>query len=102
MAARTRFMAFLLALLPATPMTAASRPDVATIFGKIQIVDHGADYKVRVVDHFADLHVQVVEHFPDKPGKWQMVDHFPDHTIQFVEHFPDFTIKYVDHFPGPQ
>lgn len=76
------------------------KPDLARIHGRIQFVEHGADFEVKVVEHFADLHVQIVEHFPDAPGKWQIVDAFPDYRIRIVEHFPDFTIRYVEHFPG--
>jgi Ca-activated chloride channel family protein len=91
------------ALLLIAPVTLAdSKPDVATIYGRIQFVTSFPDFKVKVVDSFADLHVQVGESFPDKPGRWQMVESFPDYKIQIVESFPDFTIKYVESFPGPR
>jgi hypothetical protein len=82
--------------------TAATNAPVASIYGKIQLVDSFPDYKVQVVDSFADLHVQKVSSFPDGAGKWQIVDSFPDFKIQIVESFPDFTIKYVESFPGVQ
>lgn len=70
------------------------------LYGKVQVVEHFADFQVKVVDHFPDLNVQTVEHFPDSCGQWQFVDHFPDFTITYVEHFSDFDIKKVEHFPG--
>jgi hypothetical protein len=40
-----------------------------SLYGKVRIVEHHADFKVRLVEHHADLHVQKVEHHPnpDKP-----------------------------------
>jgi hypothetical protein len=76
------------------------KPDLAKIFGKIELVDSFPDFKVQVVDSFADLHVQCVSSFPDKPGKWKIVTSFPDFKVQVVTSFPDFKIKYVDSFPG--
>jgi len=43
------------------------------VYGKIQYVTSGADFKVQVVDSFPDLKVQEVTSFPDKAGKWQVV-----------------------------
>jgi hypothetical protein len=62
------------------------------LYGKVQVVDHFADFKVQRVDHFPDLNVQFVDHFPDRCGTWQLVDHFPDFTITYVDHFPDLQI----------
>lgn len=70
------------------------------LHGRVQVVDHFADFQVHVVDHFADLNVQWVDHFPDGCGQWQKVDHFPDFTITYVDHFADLDIANVDHFPG--
>jgi len=74
--------------------------DGAPLYGRVEIVEHFADFKVKVVDHFADLHVKTVEHFPDACGEWRIVDSAPDFTVTFVDYFPDFTISFVDHFPG--
>ena len=46
-----------------------AKPDVSTIYGKIQYVDAFPDYKVEVVNAFPDLKVQEVSTFPDGPGK---------------------------------
>lgn len=70
------------------------------LYGKVKVVERGADFKVKIVSSFPDLKVKLVESFPDKCGKWKFVDSFPDFTVQFVESFPDFTIKYVESFPG--
>jgi hypothetical protein len=95
-------MGLLLVISALLPGSAAERPDVALIFGRIQFVTSFPDYKVKEVGSFADLHVQKVSSFPDRAGRWQIVDSFPDYKIQIVDSFPDFTIKYVDSFPGPQ
>lgn len=70
------------------------------LYGKVKVVERGADFKVKIVSSFPDLKVKLVESFPDKCGKWKFVESFPDFTVQFVESFPDFTIKYVESFPG--
>jgi hypothetical protein len=54
-----------------------AKPDVSTIYGKIQYVDA----------------------FPDGSGKWQIVSAFPDFTIQKVTAFGAFKVKYVNAFP---
>jgi len=104
----TRMNRFLMTLLLGSMLVlptvtlAETKPDLASIKGRIQVVESFPDYKVKVVSSFADLHVEVVESFPDDAGEWQMVESFPDYKIQFVESFPDFTIKYVESFPGVQ
>ncbi|MCU0756800.1 MAG: hypothetical protein MUE46_17105 [Xanthomonadales bacterium] len=85
--------------LPALADT-PSRDTLATIHGRIKVVEHFPDYRVRIVEHFPDLRVQWVEHFADEPGRWMKVEHHPDFSIQFVEHFADFDIQLVEHFPG--
>jgi hypothetical protein len=70
------------------------------LWGKVQVVQSGADLKVEVVNAFPDLKVQRVETFPDACGKWQTVASFPDLKIQIVTSFPDIKIQYVNSFPG--
>jgi hypothetical protein len=70
------------------------------LYGRVKIVQSGADFKVQVVKSFPDLKVQVVERFPDKLGKWQFVENSPDFTIQYVDVFPDLKIQFVTAFPG--
>lgn len=86
--------------IPMAPTVLAADIDLTSLHGKVQVVEHFADYTVKIVPHFPDLKVQWVEHLPDAPGKWQRVEHFADFTVQFVDHFPDFTIQLVEHFPG--
>ena len=74
--------------------------DGQALHGRVQVVEHFADFRVKIVDHFPDLKVLAVDHFPNACGKWTFVEHFPDFTITFVDSFPDFTIAYVDSFPG--
>jgi hypothetical protein len=71
-----------------------------SLYGKVRIVEHHADFKVRIVEHQADLHVQKVEHHPNACGRWQFVDHHEDFSVQFVDHHQDFSVKYVSHHPG--
>ena len=70
------------------------------LYGKVKVVNSGADFDVRVVDSFADLDVKVVSSSADECGEWEFVDSFPDFTIRFVDSFSDFDIRFVGSFPG--
>lgn len=70
------------------------------LYGKVQVVDRGADIKVRRVNSSPDLKVKSVTAFADSCGEWQFVTSYPDFKVQFVENFADFTIKTVGAFPG--
>ncbi len=85
--------------LPALADT-PSRDTLATIHGRIKVVEHHPDYRICVVHHHPDLRVRWVEHHADAPGLWLRVDHHPDFSIQIVEHHADFTVQWVDHHPG--
>ncbi|MEQ8405846.1 MAG: hypothetical protein RKE49_12170 [Oceanicaulis sp.] len=74
--------------------------DGVPLHGRVQVVEHFADFKVKRVDSFPDLKVAAVDAFADDCGEWRFVESFPDFTITFVDSFPDFTIRYVDRFPG--
>lgn len=88
-----------LAMLGADIATDCTLNGVA-LHGRVQVVEHFADFEVKIVEHFADLKVEPVSAFANDCGEWRFVEHFPDFTITFVDNFPDFTITYVDHFPG--
>ncbi len=77
-----------------------SKATLASIYGKIQIVESFPNYKVQVVESLPDLKVQVVDSSPNGPGKWQYVESFPDFKIQFVEALPDFKVQFVTAFTG--
>lgn len=81
------------------PIT-ATELDLSKIYGRIQIVDHFADYKVKIVESFGDLKVKIVESNANAPGKWIMVNSRPDFKIKIVNSFADFTIRYVERSPG--
>ena len=68
--------------------------------GKIQFVEHFADYDVEIVDVAPDLKVKIVENFPNNPGEWNIVASLPDIKLRIVENFGDFTIQFVENFPG--
>ena len=72
------------------------------LYGKVKIVDVGADFKVKEVEYIPNLKVLRVEAFPDRCGRWQFVEdnEFSDFTIQFTDGCPDFTIQFVEAFPG--
>ena len=74
--------------------------DGVPLHGRVQVVEHFADFEVEIVESFPDLKVKPVEQFADECGEWAFVDAFPDFTVTFVDSFPDFTIKYVESFPG--
>eukprot|EP00009_Paramoeba_aestuarina_P003425 CAMPEP_0201521618 /NCGR_PEP_ID=MMETSP0161_2-20130828/15209_1 /ASSEMBLY_ACC=CAM_ASM_000251 /TAXON_ID=180227 /ORGANISM="Neoparamoeba aestuarina, Strain SoJaBio B1-5/56/2" /LENGTH=192 /DNA_ID=CAMNT_0047920281 /DNA_START=12 /DNA_END=590 /DNA_ORIENTATION=+ len=73
----------------------SKKVDVDKVYGKIQFVKAGADYKVKEVKSYPDLKVSKVSSFADKPGKWKIVDYGADYKIQVVTYGADFTIKYV-------
>ncbi|GEM_PF-1320513 len=70
------------------------------LHGRVQFVEHFADYKIKYVRNFADADVTFVDTFPDKPGRWKVVSSFPDFTVQVVNTFPDFTVKRTQSSPG--
>jgi hypothetical protein len=103
-AAPVALLTYALACVGLVACTArADTPDretLATIYGRIRVVEHHPDYRVRVVQHHPDLLVRWVEHHADGPGLWLRVEHHPDFSIQFVDHDEDFTIQWVEHHPG--
>lgn len=78
-----------------------NKPDPASIYGRIKIVDSFPDFKVKAVNSFPDVKVKIVKSFPG-PGKWQIVDSFPDYKIKLVNSFPDFTVEFENGIPSPK
>ncbi len=74
--------------------------DLKQMKGKIQFVEHFADFEAEIVAFLPDLKVKLVERFPDEPGKWQIVTSFPDIKIKLVENFGDFKIQFVENSNG--
>jgi hypothetical protein len=64
-------------------------------FGKVQVVQHNADFKVQVVETFEDLRIEIVEHLFEPLGKWKFVDHKPNFRIKFVTHNPDIKVRII-------
>ena len=64
-------------------------------YGKVQVVQHNADFKVQVVETFEDLRIEIVEHLFEPLGKWKFVDHKPNFRIKFVTHHPDIKVRII-------
>jgi hypothetical protein len=64
-------------------------------YGKVQVVQHNADFKVQIVATFEDLRIEIVEHLFDSLGKWKFVDHEPNLRIKFVTHHPDIKVRII-------
>jgi hypothetical protein len=70
------------------------------LFGKVQIVEYGADFKVQIVDYGSDLKVRKVDYGASSCGKWQFVDYGANFKVQFVDYGADFKIQFVDYGEG--
>jgi hypothetical protein len=70
------------------------------LFGKVQLVNYGADFKVQVVDYGADLNVKQVSYGAYSCGEWQIVDYGADFKVQLVNYGADFKIKMVTYGAG--
>ena len=70
------------------------------VFGKIQYVDYGEDYKVKFVNSSGNLDVKFVEYGADSPGEWKVVEYGEDFKIRIVEYGEDFTIRRVQYGAG--
>jgi hypothetical protein len=85
----------LVLLVLLTPLTNFAQCE---IYGNIQVVTFGEDYKVKVVELGEDLKVKQVSGLEtaDERGKWNFVGQLGqiDYKIKFVEFGEDFTIKY--------
>lgn len=65
-------------------------------FGKVQVVQHNADFKVQIVETFEDLRIEIVEHLFNSVGKWKFVDHDANLRIKFVMHHPDIKVRIIN------
>ena len=70
------------------------------LYGKVKVVNSGADFKVQVVDTWEDLDVKIVTEWADSCGEWKFVDTWYDFTIEYVSSYPDFKVKFVDTWAG--
>jgi hypothetical protein len=74
--------------------------DLSKMKGRIQFVEHFADFDVEISEVFPDLKVKIVEHFANTPGKWQIVSSSPDIKLKIVENFGDFKIQFTEYAHG--
>lgn len=70
------------------------------LYGKVQIVNYGADFRVQIVDFGADLNVKEVSYGAYSCGEWQIVDYGADFKVQIVSYGADFKIKLVSYGAG--
>lgn len=69
------------------------------LWGKVEVVSIGEDFRVKVVTIDPDLLVDTTGCCPTECGEWQFVDCLGDFTIRFVNIDEDFSIQYSS-FPG--
>jgi hypothetical protein len=74
--------------------------DTTLLYGKVEIVDYGQDFKVQVVDYGQNLKVQEVSYGATSCGKWELVDYGADFKIKLVDYGADFKIKLVEYGAG--
>ena len=86
-------------LLSGKPVTECKCKNIP-LYGRVQVVEHHADFDVRIVSSHADIHVKKVASHPNNCGEWRFVNSHPDFTIRFVDSHEDFSIKYVDSHAG--
>jgi hypothetical protein len=70
------------------------------LFGKVQIVEYGADFKVQKVDYGSDLKVRAVDYGASSCGKWQFVEYGANFKVQFVDYGSDFKVQFVNYGEG--
>lgn len=72
-----------------------SRKDLAaSVFGRIQFVERGEDFKVRIVswNGDADKTIDIVKGDASSAGKWKIVSNNPDYKIKLVHCYEDFSV----------
>lgn len=74
--------------------------DNILLYGKVQVVDYGQDFKVQVVDYGQNLKVQEVSYGATSCGKWELVDYGADFKVKLVDYGADFKIKLVEYGAG--
>ena len=70
------------------------------LYGKVEVVTSGADFKVEVVTIGADLQVEPVTIGANRCGQWEFVTIGADFKVEFVTIGADFKIEYVTIGPG--
>lgn len=70
------------------------------LYGKVEVVTIGADFKVEVVTIGADLQVEPVTIGANRCGQWEFVTIGADFKVEFVTIGADFKIEYVTIGPG--
>ncbi|MBO4372193.1 MAG: hypothetical protein J5826_04605 [Bacteroidales bacterium] len=70
------------------------------LYGRMQVVETGADLDVRVVESSADIDVVIVKNLPNDCGQWQFVNTLPDVKIRFVKSLQDLDVRFVETMPG--
>ena len=80
--------------------TKAQGNPACEVYGEIEIVDYGEDYKVKIVDYGEDVKVKWVDYGADDKGEWKEVEYGEDYEIKWVDYGEDFSIKIVDYGEG--
>ena len=70
------------------------------LYGRVEVVTSGADFKVEVVTIGADLQVEPVTIGANRCGQWEFVTIGADFKVEFVTIGADFKIEYVTIGPG--
>lgn len=71
------------------------------LYGRVQFVKFGADFRAEVTKGIPDLIVDKTGKYnPNQCGYWEIVNHSPDFTIELVTYGADFTIMFSTSSPG--
>ena len=74
----------LFALASVVLFASDSRREIAEkLYGRIQVVESGADYNVRLLQSGADLRVKIVESGENQIGRWKFVESGADFRVKF-------------------
>jgi hypothetical protein len=65
------------------------------LYGKVKIVNYGADFKIRIVTSNEDISILQTSGDPNECGEWKFVEYSEDFKVQIVTSGEDFTIRYT-------
>lgn len=81
------------------PISGDCKCNGINLWGDVEIVSIGEDFRVKVVLIDADLKVDTIPSLPSKCGEWRFVECLGDFKIRFVDIDEDFSIQFSS-LPG--
>jgi len=70
------------------------------VFGKIEFVESGENYKVKILDKGSDLKIRLVSFEANSKGKWELVNSGANYKLKIVDFGEDFSVEEVDFGEG--